>query len=64
FSVLNLILLGNDRNIGISDLLIAKVVQQKEWGTCVEQSNLVGRKQAEIQFRKDVDVLLANLQCK
>ncbi|UOE81430.1 GNAT family N-acetyltransferase [Vibrio splendidus] len=64
FGVLNLILLGNDRNIGISDLLIAKVVQQKEWGTCVEQFNLVGRKQAEIQFRKDVDVLLANLQCK
>ncbi|MEZ8786209.1 GNAT family N-acetyltransferase [Vibrio splendidus] len=64
FSVLNLILLSNDRNIGISDLLIAKVVQQKEWGICVEQFNLVGRKQAEIQFRKDVDVLLANLQCK
>ncbi|MFA0160960.1 GNAT family N-acetyltransferase [Vibrio splendidus] len=64
FSVLNLILLGNDRNIGISDLLIAKVVQQKEWGTCVEQFNILGRKQAEIQFRKDVDVLLANLQCK
>ncbi|WP_086775006.1 GNAT family N-acetyltransferase [Vibrio coralliirubri] len=64
FSVLNLILLSNDRNIGISDLLIAKVVQQKEWGTCVEQLNLVGRKQAEIQFRKDVDALLANLQCK
>ena len=64
FSVLNLILLSNERNIGISDLLIAKVVQQKEWGTCVEQLNLVGRKQAEIQFRKDVDVLLANLHCK
>ncbi|MEZ8858695.1 GNAT family N-acetyltransferase [Vibrio sp. 10N.247.311.51] len=64
FSVLNLILLSNDRNIGISDLLIAKVVQQKEWGICVEQFNLVGRKQAEIQFRKDVDALLANLQCK
>ncbi|MFA0555176.1 MULTISPECIES: GNAT family N-acetyltransferase [unclassified Vibrio] len=64
FSVLNLILLSNDRNIGISDLLIAKVVQQKEWGTFVEQFNLVGRKQAEIQFRKDVDALLANLQCK
>lgn len=64
FSVLNLILLSNDRNIGISDLLIAKVVQQKEWGICVEQFNLVGRKQAEIQFRKDVDALLANLHCK
>ncbi|MBT9243689.1 GNAT family N-acetyltransferase [Vibrio splendidus] len=64
FSVLNLILLSNERNIGISDLLIAKVVQQKEWGTCVEQLNLVGRKQAEIQFRKDVDALLANLHCK
>ncbi|MEZ8150072.1 GNAT family N-acetyltransferase [Vibrio splendidus] len=64
FSVLNLMLLSNERNIGISDLLIAKVVQQKEWGTCVEQLNLVGRKQAEIQFRKDVDALLANLHCK
>ncbi|MFA0543877.1 GNAT family N-acetyltransferase, partial [Vibrio sp. 10N.222.52.B7] len=49
FSVLNLILLSNDRNVGISDLLIAKVVQQKEWEACVEQFNLVGRKQAEIQ---------------
>ncbi|TVU65273.1 tRNA(Met) cytidine acetyltransferase [Vibrio atlanticus] len=49
---------------GISDLLIAKVVQQKGWGTCVEQFNLVGRKQAEAQFRLDVDVLLSNLQCK
>ncbi|UWZ99395.1 GNAT family N-acetyltransferase [Vibrio splendidus] len=64
FTVLNLILLSNDRDIGISDLLIAKVVQQKEWGTCIEQFNLVGRKQAEIQFRKDIDALLANLQCK
>ncbi|WP_060980819.1 GNAT family N-acetyltransferase [Vibrio splendidus] len=64
FSVLNLILACNDRETSVSDLLIAKVVQQKEWGTCVEQFNLVGRKQAEIQFRKDVDALLADLQCK
>ncbi|PMM69479.1 GNAT family N-acetyltransferase [Vibrio sp. 10N.261.46.F12] len=64
FSVLNLILLCNVRGASISDLLIAKVVQQKEWGTCVEQFNFVGRKQAEFQFRKDIDALLANLQCK
>lgn len=77
FSVLNLILQSNgrqahiaesdaitDTGFAVSDLLIAKVVQQKEWGTCVEQFNLVGRKQAEIQFRQDVDFLLSNLHCK
>ncbi len=48
----------------ISDLLIAKVVQQKGWGTCVEQFNLVGRKQAEVQLRQDISFLLSNLQCK
>ena len=48
----------------ISDLLIAKVVQQKRWGTCVEQFNLTGRKQAEVQLRQDISILLSNLQCK
>ncbi|PMK98641.1 ATPase [Vibrio lentus] len=48
----------------ISDLLIAKVVQQKGWGTCVEQFNLTGRKQAEVQLRQDISILLSNLQCK
>nr|WP_146448960.1 GNAT family N-acetyltransferase [Vibrio kanaloae] len=77
FSVLKLILLDNARDsVGlqasslrvqdsaVSDLLIAKVVQQKEWGTCIDQLNLVGRKQAEIQFRQDIDFLLSNLHCK
>ncbi|MEZ8772513.1 GNAT family N-acetyltransferase [Vibrio sp. 10N.247.310.17] len=77
FSALNLILQSNghqahiaepdaiiDTGFVVSDLLIAKVVQQKEWGTCVEQFNLVGRKQAELQFRKDVGTLLSNLHCK
>ncbi|KAA8681377.1 GNAT family N-acetyltransferase [Vibrio gigantis] len=64
FSVLNLILHSNAREASISDLLIAKVVQQKEWVACVEQFNLVGRKQAEVQFRQDVDFLLSNLHCK
>ncbi|WP_139683655.1 tRNA(Met) cytidine acetyltransferase TmcA [Vibrio tasmaniensis] len=77
FSLLNLILQCNghqahiaesdaiiDIGFVVSDLLIAKVVQQKEWGTCVEQFNLVGRKQAELQFRKDVGTLLSNLHCK
>ncbi|MGO2319367.1 MAG: GNAT family N-acetyltransferase [Vibrio toranzoniae] len=77
FSVLKLILLDNARDsVGfqapsfrvkdsaVSDLLIAKVVQQKEWGTCIDQFNLVGRKQAEIQFRQDIDFLVSNLHCK
>ena len=64
FSVLNLILLSNAREASISDLLLAKVVQQKEWVACIEQFNLVGRKQAEVQFRQDVDFLLSNLHCK
>ena len=48
----------------ISDLMIAKVVQKKGWGTCVEQLGLVGRKQAEVQLRHDISILLSNLQCK
>ncbi|WP_299689899.1 GNAT family N-acetyltransferase [uncultured Vibrio sp.] len=72
FSVLKLILLNHAgdaefsavQDPAISELLIAKVVQQKEWGTCVEQFGLVGRKQAELQFRQDVASLLSNLQCK
>ncbi|ERM58394.1 GNAT family N-acetyltransferase [Vibrio cyclitrophicus] len=77
FSVLKLVLLSNacqiqttkselvgNASFVVSDLVIAKVVQQKEWGTCVEQFSLVGRKRAELQFRQDVGVLLSNLQCK
>ncbi|CAH6866485.1 tRNA(Met) cytidine acetyltransferase TmcA [Vibrio chagasii] len=77
YSVLKLVLISNARqaqgvpldstNIAysfVSDLLLAKVVQQKGWGSCVEQFNFIGRKQAEAQFRKDVEALLANLQCK
>ncbi|MFM2643481.1 GNAT family N-acetyltransferase [Vibrio chagasii] len=77
YSVLKLVLISNARqaqgvpldstNIAysfVSDLLLAKVVQQKGWGSCVEQFNFIGRKQAEAQFRKDVEALLVNLQCK
>ncbi|MEZ8284479.1 GNAT family N-acetyltransferase [Vibrio splendidus] len=48
----------------ISDLMIAKIVQQKGWGACIEQLDLVGRKQAEVQLRRDISILLSNLQCK
>ncbi|MEZ9417790.1 ATPase, partial [Vibrio sp. 10N.286.49.E1] len=44
----------------ISDLMIAKIVQQKGWGTCIEQLDLVGRKQAEVQLRRDISILLSN----
>ena len=77
YSVLKLVLMSNacqaqktvldSTNVvhsSVSDLLLAKVVQQKGWGSCVEQFNFVGRKQAEAQFRKDVEALLVNLQCK
>lgn len=77
YSVLKLVLLshanqadksqlndGCDASSSASDLVVAKVVQQKGWGSCVDQFNLVGRKQAEAQFRKDVEALLSNLQCK
>ncbi|MEZ9566829.1 GNAT family N-acetyltransferase [Vibrio artabrorum] len=76
FSVLKLILFSHRGRAGLqgtvskafrftlSDLLIAKVVQQKPWATCVAQFNFAGRKQAELQFRKDVDALLSNLHCK
>lgn len=77
YSVLKLVLISNARQAqktvlystnvvqsSVSDLLLAKVVQQKAWGSCVEQFNFVGRKQAEAQFRKDVEALLVNLQCK
>ncbi|MFM2606801.1 GNAT family N-acetyltransferase [Vibrio chagasii] len=77
YSVLKLVLISNARQAQVvpldstniayscaSDLLLAKVVQQKGWGSCVEQFNFIGRKQAEAQFRKDVEALLANLQCK
>ena len=77
YSVLKLVLISNARQAQktvvdptnvvhsfVSDLLIAKVVQQKGWGSCVEQFNFIGRKQAEAQFRKDVEALLVNLQCK
>ncbi|MGI9886412.1 GNAT family N-acetyltransferase [Vibrio chagasii] len=77
YSVLKLVFISNARQVqrteldsenvthsSVSDLLLAKVVQQKGWGSCVEQFNFVGRKQAEAQFRKDVEALLVNLQCK
>ncbi|WP_434567259.1 GNAT family N-acetyltransferase [Vibrio chagasii] len=77
YSVLKLMLMSNacqaqktvlnSTNVvhsSVSDLLLAKVVQQKGWGSCVEQFNFIGRKQAEAQFRKDVEALLVNLQCK
>ncbi len=45
-------------------LLLKSFKAERDWGSCVEQFNFIGRKQAESQFRKDVEALLANLRCK
>lgn len=47
-----------------SDLIIAKVLQQRHWGACAQQFKFTGRKQVEARLRSDLQSLLANLQCK
>ena len=47
-----------------SDLLLWKVVQKRTWTECSELANLAGRKQTESALRRDLGLLLSNLQCK
>jgi tRNA(Met) cytidine acetyltransferase len=42
----------------VSDLVIRKLMQKHTWQQCVEEYNLIGRKQAEQQFK--VDLLALN----
>jgi tRNA(Met) cytidine acetyltransferase len=51
-------------NSHVSDLLLIKVLQQKSWEECSSFINTTGRKQCEVQLRKDIELLLLNLHCK
>ncbi|MGC9459271.1 GNAT family N-acetyltransferase [Vibrio genomosp. F10] len=48
----------------VTDLLIAKVLQQKSWLECSAVISASGRKQSESQLKQDIESLLCNLQCK
>lgn len=46
------------------ELVIAKIIQTKEWSVVIEQCHLVGKKNAELQLRELIKCMLGNLQCK
>lgn len=48
----------------LSDVFIAKVIQRQSWNECAQKYQLSGRKQIEALIRKDLSMLLLNLQCK
>ncbi|MGY2574670.1 tRNA(Met) cytidine acetyltransferase TmcA [Vibrio sp. C8] len=48
----------------LSDLLISKVVQRLSWMECAERHQLTGRKQVEANIRKELLILIEDLQCK
>ncbi|MCK6264174.1 GNAT family N-acetyltransferase [Vibrio sp. ZSDE26] len=52
------------RKSPVSELLIAKVLQQKSWAECSCLIDSTGRKQTESRLMKDMEELQANLQCK
>ena len=46
------------------ELAVAKVLQTKEWPVVIEECNLIGKKNAELQLRELIKCMLDNLQCK
>ncbi len=48
----------------LTELMLAKILQNKNWIDCVSRFGFTGRKQAEDRFRKDLSQWLVNLQCK
>ncbi|MCG3732791.1 GNAT family N-acetyltransferase [Vibrio cincinnatiensis] len=48
----------------VSDVLIAKVLQQHSWQSCALRYGYTGRKQIEQYLRGELTELIANLQCK
>jgi tRNA(Met) cytidine acetyltransferase len=48
----------------VSDLLIAKLLQQCSWLECTARFGLSGRKQIESQIRIDAAVFISDLHCK
>ncbi len=45
-------------------LAVTKILQVKQWPVVIEECNLIGKKNAELQLRELVKSLLTNLQCK
>ncbi|MDD9155195.1 GNAT family N-acetyltransferase [Aliivibrio sp. S4TY2] len=45
-------------------LAVTKILQVKQWSVVIEECNLIGKKNAELQLRELVKSLLTNLQCK
>ncbi|MCW8335933.1 tRNA(Met) cytidine acetyltransferase TmcA [Vibrio paucivorans] len=48
----------------VSDLIVAKVLQQKTWASCVGEFDLIGRKQCEQRLKQDLAEIVQNLHCK
>ena len=48
----------------LSELIIAKVVQQQSWQECARRHHYTGRKQTEQAIRQELAKLLSNLHCK
>ncbi|WP_122032316.1 GNAT family N-acetyltransferase [Aliivibrio sp. EL58] len=46
------------------ELAVTKIIQTKEWSVVIEECNLIGRKNAELQLRELIKCMLDNLQCK
>lgn len=48
----------------LTELMLAKILQNQNWPDCVSRFGFTGKKQAEERFRKDLAQWLDNLQCK
>lgn len=48
----------------VSELMIARILQNREWTECAKYFHLMGRKQTEKQLRQDIANWFANLHCK
>ncbi len=59
-----LLALAPQQWLELSELMIAKVVQQRSWQECARRYHYTGRKQAEQDIRTELAKLLSNLHCK
>ncbi|CED57923.1 putative ATPase [Aliivibrio wodanis] len=62
-------ILSNIRKLSIlsevqQQMVIAKIIQAKEWKEVIQECNLIGRKNAEASVRESIQFMLKNLQCK
>ncbi|MCF7362372.1 tRNA cytosine(34) acetyltransferase TmcA [Vibrio diazotrophicus] len=56
--------IGEEQVNTLSDLFVSKVVQRLSWKECAERHQLTGRKQVETNIRKELLILIDDLQCK